>query len=153
MYLISRNTFFIYLFLSSLLISCKDKGAKACNQKKDMTLNKKERLDLFLESLLNVNTSAKEQKLNNIKFHKSYILIENPHSNNNRDSILRAYSNSYVLINGSHFKEERDSIIRIASNNDVIEILKNKYVEHIIYENEFNRNKIKLWNIFRNDFG
>lgn len=142
MYLISRRTFIIYLFLSSLLISCNTED-KVYNKNKEEVLTKKERLNLFLESPLKVNTNTIEQSLSNVNFYKSYILIGNPHYNENQDSILKSYSNSYVLIEGTNLKEDLDSIIRISNNKDVIEILKNKYVEHIIYM-RMNSKGIKL---------
>ena len=88
---------------------------------------------MFLELPHNVNTDADEQIVDNIKFHKSYILAKNQHFHENRDSILRASSDSYVLIGAPNFNEDKDSLIRIYSNNDVVEILKNKLIERILY--------------------
>ena len=132
----------LLVFISSILISCKDKTPHR-NLLQDHSLTKTERLDLFLESPITINTNANEQRLNNIKFHKSYILNDNPHFNSDSDSIAKATSNSYVILNGSSFDKEQDSLIRISSNTDVIEILKNKYVERITYM-RLNSNGIQL---------
>lgn len=127
-----RNRIILFVFICCLAISCMDKAInKNSMETKDLT--KVERLDLFLESPITINTSLNEQRLNNIKFHKSYILNDNPHFNSDSDSIAKASSNSYVILNGSSFDKEQDSLIRLASKSDVIEILKNKYVERITY--------------------
>ncbi|TXE09135.1 hypothetical protein ES711_04165 [Gelidibacter salicanalis] len=116
---------------SILLSSCNDE-AETRNSKTLPKLTKEERMELFLESPITLNTNVTEQRLNTIQFHKSYILNENPH-NANSDSLLRANSNSYVVIGEEHFDKERDSLIRFASATDVIEVLKNKYVERVTY--------------------
>ncbi|MBO3098736.1 hypothetical protein [Gelidibacter pelagius] len=126
------NSIILLVFISSFLMSCQDKAVHG-NSLQDHSLTKEERLDLFLESPITINSSANEQRLNMIKFHKSYILNDNPHFNADSDSISKASSNSYVILAGSHFDKEQDSLIRLASNSDVIEILKNKYVERITY--------------------
>lgn len=126
------NSIILLVFISSLLMSCQDKAVNG-NSLQDHSLTKKERLDLFLESPITINSGANEQRLDMIKFHKSYILNDNPHFNADSDSISKATSNSYVILDGSHFDKDQDSLIRLASNTDVIEILKNKYVERITY--------------------
>ena len=135
-----RINFIVYV--SILFISCRS-GEDNDNPIEIVASNKEERLELFLESPLSLNTSAAEQTLNNIKFHKSYILAKNQHFDGNRDSIIRASSNGYVLINALRFNEEKDSLIRISSNNDVVEILKNKYIERILHM-RINSKGIKL---------
>lgn len=135
-----KNNWFI--FLSILIISC-TKNTNNGNHFETAPLNKEERLSLFLELPLDINASTDEQIINNIKFHKSYILSKNHHFNDLGDSIIRATSDSYVLIDAPHSYEERDSLIRIASNNDVVEILKNKYIERIVYM-RINTTGIKL---------
>lgn len=141
MYIRRRNTIILFVFMSSVVISCKDITRK--NSVENNDLSKEERLELFLESPINVNANANEQSLNAIKFHKSYILNDNPHFNADSDSISEASANSFVVINGSHFDKEQDSLIRISSNSDVIEILKNKYVERITYM-RLNSNGLEL---------
>lgn len=136
------NSIILLVFISSFLTSCQDKAVHG-NSLQDHSLNKEERLDLFLESPITINTGANEQRLNMIKFHKSYILHDNPHFNADSDSISKATSNSFVIIDGSHFDKEQDSLIRLASNSDVIEILKNKYVERITYM-RLNSNGLQL---------
>lgn len=122
----------LFVLFCSLALSCKEKvNNKNPIVNEDVT--KDERLVLFLESPITINTSPNEQRLNSIKFHKSYILNDNPHFNSDSDSIAKASSNSYVILNGSTFDKEQDSLIRLASTKDVIEILKNKYVERITY--------------------
>lgn len=137
-----RNSLVLFVLITSLVMSCKNIGmSKNSIENKDVT--KEERLDLFLESPINVNANANEQRLNAIKFHKSYILNDNPHFNADSDSVIKASSDSYVLIGGSNFDKEQDSLIRISSDTDVIEILKNKYVERITYM-RLNSDGIKL---------
>ena len=136
------NSIILFVLLLSLFMSCKNTGISD-NSLQDPSLNKEERLDLFLESPITINSSANEQRLNMIKFHKSYILNDNPHFNADSDSISKASSNSYVILDGSHFDKEQDSLIRLASNSDVIEILKNKYVERITYM-RLNSNGLQL---------
>lgn len=128
----NRTIAIIVVVIAMLFMSCKDKSASE-NLIPEPNFTKVERLELFLESPITLNTNATEQRLNTIQFHKSYILNENPHVDTNRDSLLKANSNSYVAIGEAHFDKERDSLIRFASATDVIEILKNKYVERITY--------------------
>ncbi|WP_299398758.1 hypothetical protein [uncultured Gelidibacter sp.] len=128
----NRTLAIIVVLIAMLFMSCKDKSASE-NLIPEPNLTKVERLELFLESPITLNTNATEQRLNTIQFHKSYILNENPHVDTNRDSLLKANSNSYVAIGEAHFDKERDSLIRFASATDVIEILKNKYVDRITY--------------------
>ncbi|HUH28488.1 hypothetical protein [Gelidibacter sp.] len=127
-----KNRIILFAFICSLAMSCKNK-VNNNNSVENKDLTKAERLDLFVESPILINSSLNEQRLNNIKFHRSYILNDNPHFNSDSDSIVKATSNSYVILNGSHFDKEQDSLIRLASNSDVVEILKNKYVERITY--------------------
>jgi len=128
----NRTLVIIVVVIAMLFMSCKDKSASE-NLIPEPNLTKVERLELFLESPITLNTRATEQRLHTIQFYKSYILNENPHLDTHRDSLLKANSNSYVVIDKAHFDKERDSLIRFASATDVIEILKNKYVERITY--------------------
>ena len=122
----------LLVVLSNLIISCQGKEAEV-NRVKNETLTKEERLELFLESPITINSNVNEQRFNKILFHKSYILNDNPHFNSDSDSIAKASSSSYVIIDGSNFEKEQDSLIRFASNTDIIEVFKNKYTERITY--------------------
>lgn len=128
----NRSLAIVVVVIAMLFMSCKDKSASE-NLISEPNLTKVERLELFLESPITLNMNATEQRLHTIQFHKSYILNENPHVDTDRDSLLKANSNSYVIIGEAHFEKERDSLIRFSSATDVIEILKNKYVERITY--------------------
>ncbi len=124
---------FAYLCLCvcmALFSSCNKKTmSHSSNEGKSSILSKEERLGLFCESPLNVNTNVFKQKINNIEFYKSYILIENLHVNKEYE----LNKDNYVTIGAVNFNANKDSIIRIASNSDVIEILKNKFTERTIY--------------------
>lgn len=122
----------LLVLISSFFMSYKDKEVNG-NSLDNQALNKEERLDLFLESPITVNTKLNEQRLNAIKFHKSYILNKNPHVDADGDSLLKANSNSFVVIGKGDFDNGRDFLIRLPSDTDIIEILKNKYVERITY--------------------
>lgn len=122
----------LFVLMSSLVISCQGKEAQRITVKNEF-LTQEERLERFLESPITINSNANEQRINNITLHKSYILNDNPHFNADLDSTAKTSSNSYVILNASRFDREQDSLIRLASNTDVIEVLKNKYVERITY--------------------
>ncbi|MGJ8591835.1 MAG: hypothetical protein ACSHXF_04770 [Aquaticitalea sp.] len=88
----------------------------------DVDVNKKNRLELLLNSPLEINCDLSYFNLKNIKFKKEIFTISN-----------------------KHFREELDTIVRYTSlNNSIIEIYKNDLMDKIIYlesdENNFRLN-------------
>lgn len=137
-----KGNFMLGLVLVLLLVACRS-GEDNGNSVGDGTLSKDERLDLFLADPLEVNSNIDEQVLNNIKFRKHYLLAKNEHSDQDRDSILKEFSDSYVVLGDKYFSQEKDTLIRLSSAKDVVDILKNKYTERIVYMN-MNSKGLKL---------
>lgn len=80
-----------------------------------------DRLDSLFECPIIINSELKKENIDGVKFFKSYILSENLHSQYYPDSIIR-FSSQY---------------------DDVIEILKSKYQEKIIFI-RFHSNNLSL---------
>jgi len=123
---INLNNFFFYNILFFLIIvSCaRDKSQSEYeknnlrgnfSKKQKVVLTKEQRLELFLESPVTLNSNLKNLKINGITFNRGHFISSSVHD------VFKT-------------NEKLDTIIRFTSqNNDVIEILKNYYVEHIIY--------------------
>lgn len=84
----------------------------ACKKEKDSELlNKNQRLESLFEGPIKINSHLDKFYIDKIKFHKSYILLEN-----------------------NHGALKQDSVIRFAStNDDIIEVFKNKHMDKIIF--------------------
>lgn len=103
----SQRIVYIFLFFV-VIVSCKKVTNYTENKEK---ISKEERLDLFLETPLLLNSDLDVIKISSTKFKKSYSTLENV-----------------------HFTRQLDTIIRYSSKNkDVIELYKSNMVEHIIY--------------------
>lgn len=112
---------FSVLFFATLFFSCADKNKTAKSQSIDPMLSKQARLDSLFESPIIIDSRLKKENIDGVKFFKSYILSEN-----------------------IHFQYDPDSIIRFSSQkDDVVELLKNKYQEKIIFL-RFTSNTISL---------
>jgi len=115
-----RNIFFVVAFLT-VFFSCVEKDNNVHNDSSDINISKQSRLDSLLKSPVIVNSSQKRQRMDGIDFFKSYMLAENTHSQYFQDSIIR-----YSSLDG-----------------DVVELLKNKHQEEIVYL-RFKSEKLKL---------
>lgn len=107
--MICRSSFFL-LFVT-LFFSCVEKRKTNKNELSNPRISIEERLDSLFEHPIIINSNLKKENISGVNFFKSYILSEN-----------------------LHFQYYPDSIIRYSSeNDDVIELLKNKYQEKIIF--------------------
>lgn len=118
---INQNAFFFLIVFLTLFSSCVEKRNKEGKNASETILSKQSRLDSLLASPVIINSELKKEKINGIEFYKSYMITENEHS--------------------SYFQ---DSIIRHASlHGDVVELLKNKHQEKIVFL-RFNSDKLNL---------
>lgn len=102
---------FPFIVFLTIFSSCAEKSTNDNNNSLEITISKQSRLDSLFKSPVIINSSQKRESMNDIDFFKSYLLVENTHSQYFQDSIIR-----YSSLDG-----------------DVVELLKNKYQEKVIF--------------------